>query len=135
MKKLVYLLTFLFIQTFSLSQIINIPDDYPTIQQGIDAAGNGDTILVDTGIYEGNINFNGKNITVASHYLITSDTSYLSQTIISGGSRVVNFENGEDTTAILCGSISVGLKEPTIQGSELKVEIYPNPMECKQEKL
>ena len=39
------------------STIINIPADYPTIQQGIDASTDGDTVLVQPGEYYF-INFN-----------------------------------------------------------------------------
>ena len=48
MNKLFIVLLTLLIPVFTFSQIINIPDDYPTIQQGIDAASYGDTVLVDT---------------------------------------------------------------------------------------
>ena len=54
--------------------------------------------------------FRGKAITVASHYLIDSDTSHIDQTIIDGSNpshpdsaSVVYFVNGEDTTSVLCG--------------------------------
>ncbi len=104
MKKLIFTFFFLF-PIFSFSQIIHIPSDYPTIQEGINASENGDTVLVDTGTYFENINFNGKNITVASYYLTTLDNYYISQTIIDGDSAgsVVIFENEEDQTAWLCG--------------------------------
>ncbi|MBC8526794.1 MAG: hypothetical protein H8D22_08050, partial [Candidatus Cloacimonetes bacterium] len=87
------------------SNIINIPDDHPTIQEGIDASVNGDTVLVQPGTYVENINYNGKNITVASLFLTTQDTSYISQTIIDGNQNgsVVTFESGEDTSAVLTG--------------------------------
>ena len=40
---------------------INIPVDYTTIQPGINASTNGDTVLVQPGTYIENINYNGKN--------------------------------------------------------------------------
>ncbi|MCF7792384.1 MAG: FG-GAP-like repeat-containing protein [Candidatus Cloacimonetes bacterium] len=98
----------LFFIIFSISLFsitINIPDDYATIQEGIDASANGDIVLVQPGTYLENLNFNGKLITVASLYHTTQDTSYISQTIIDGNQMggVVLFESGEDSTAVLTG--------------------------------
>ena len=80
--------------------------DYLTIQSGIDAADNGDLIIVKEGTYYEKINFNGKNITIASLFFITQDPSYISQTIIDGsqsyGSLVI-FENDENSTCVLNG--------------------------------
>jgi predicted outer membrane repeat protein len=85
--------------------VINIPADYPTIQAGINASEDGDVVLVQPGIYlEDEVNFNGKNITLGSLFLATQDSTYISQTVISGmyESGIV-FENGEDSTAFLTG--------------------------------
>ncbi|MBL7047376.1 MAG: right-handed parallel beta-helix repeat-containing protein [Candidatus Marinimicrobia bacterium] len=84
---------------------INIPADQSTIQAGINASVNGDTVLVQPGTYIENINFNGKNIVVGSLILTTGDTSYISQTTIDGDSigSVVTFSNGEDNAALLRG--------------------------------
>jgi parallel beta-helix repeat protein len=88
--------------------IINIPADYPTIQQGIDAGADGDTVLVQPGTYVENINFNGHNIVLGSLFLTTGDSSYIEQTAIDGnsgqtGGPLVSFCAGEDNTAVLIG--------------------------------
>ncbi|MCX6225601.1 MAG: DUF1565 domain-containing protein [Bacteroidia bacterium] len=105
MKKLIILSIILLSASALHGQIIRIPADYPTIQQGIDAAKSGDTVLVSPGTYLENINYNGKNITVASLFLITRDTSYISRTIIDGKKTgsVVTISNGEKATAVLAG--------------------------------
>ncbi len=84
---------------------INGTGNYTTIQEGIDNSVQGDTVLVYPGTYYENINYNGKNITLASLYLTTQADSFIHQTIIDGNQNgsVVTFESGEDTTAVLSG--------------------------------
>ena len=103
--KLNFIFTLLLFFICINATIINVPADQPTIQTGINVTVDGDTVLVQPGTYIENINYIGKNITVASLYLTTQDTSYISQTIIDGNqiSSVVKFESGEDSTAVLTG--------------------------------
>lgn len=85
--------------------IINIPDDYPTIQEGIDASADGDTVLVQPGTYVENINFNGHDIVLGSLFLTFGDTSYIAETIIDGDSAgsVVTIASEENNTTIISG--------------------------------
>jgi uncharacterized repeat protein (TIGR01451 family) len=71
---------------------------FATIQHGIDVAKAGYTVLVHSGTYVENINFNGKNITVKS-------TDGAEKTIIDGNQNgsVVKFVNGENAQAVLNG--------------------------------
>jgi len=104
MKILMIVLCLVFVLHLSAT-IINIPDDYPTIQEGIDVSVNADTVLVQSGTYYENINYNGKAITVGSQYLTSQDSSYLVNTIIDGSNigNIVIIEDVDDSFAILCG--------------------------------
>jgi len=105
MKNLLFVFILVLLCSFLNSTIINVPEDQPTIQAGIAAATNTDTVLVQPGTYVENINYNGKLITVGSLFLTTADTSYISTTIIDGDSlgSVVLFTSEEDSTAVLTG--------------------------------
>jgi hypothetical protein len=107
---LVLLLVLLPLSFLNSQVTINVPGDYPTIQAAINAANNGDLVLVADGTYYENINFMGKAITVASHFINDEDTSHISNTIIDGSQpshsdtgSVVLFKSGEDTTSVLKG--------------------------------
>lgn len=68
------------------SQIINFPIDYPTIQQAINIASNGDTILVMPGTYFENISISSKILTIGSLFLTTGNNLYPDQTILDENS-------------------------------------------------
>jgi parallel beta-helix repeat protein len=80
------------------------PDEaVKTIQAGIDAASDGDIVVVRDGIYSGEGNagilFNGKGITVKSE-------NGRKQCIIDGGKKrfsIVTFSNGEKASSVLSG--------------------------------
>jgi hypothetical protein len=81
----VKIIILLLLTTCGLAGVHRVPSDYPTIQAGIDASANGDTVLVAPGTYTGDgnrdIDFKGKAITVKS-------------------------ENGPQTCIIDCNSVS-----------------------------
>ncbi len=63
----------------------NVPADYATIQAAIDAAVNGDIVLIAPGTYFESPTISGKAITVASLFHTTGDRAYIAQTIVDGG--------------------------------------------------
>lgn len=96
--KRIQLMIILLISVGALSATtINVPDDAATIQAGINVAIDGDSVLVSSGTYIENVNFNGKNIVVYS-------TDGADLTTIDGGGlgSVVTFSSQENN-AILDG--------------------------------
>ena len=99
---IILLIFFVNVNTFAAT--IHVPNDQLTIQSGIDAAKDGDTVLVAAGVYKGdgnvNIDFNGKQIIVKSE-------SGPKTTIIScsytPNTRGFSFTSRETNDAILEG--------------------------------
>ncbi|MCF8378165.1 MAG: T9SS type A sorting domain-containing protein [Bacteroidales bacterium] len=116
MKAFTFLISCFFLGiVVSQATIIHVPDDQPTIQQAIDFAQNGDTILVSPGTYFENINYHGKNVFVASNYIFNNDLSFIHSTIIDGSQPLqpdtascVLIVSGEDSTAVLTGFTLTG---------------------------
>src|SRR5258708_3103823 len=92
---------------------IRVAGDQPTVQAGINAASNGDVVLVAPGTYRENINFLGKNITVKS-------SNGRKVTILDGSQNgsVVTFSSKETRKAVLKGfTITNGYAGPGGFGS------------------
>ncbi len=92
----------------SLAVIYTVPGDYPTIQQAIDAASPGDTVLVSPGTYPEFLDFLGKEIVLTS----VSGAEY---TIIdgNGAGRPVTINSGEGPGTVLNGfTVANGLGWP-----------------------
>ena len=84
---------------------INIPGDFSTIQAGINASWDGDTVLVQPGTYFENIDLSGHDIILGSMFLCTGDQSYIASTIIDGNSdgSVVDFYGYQNISPTIIG--------------------------------
>ncbi len=83
----------------------SVPDDFEHIQEAIEFCLDGDTVLVQPGIYNENINFNGKNILVMSQYQFERNIDRITETVLVGDRScgVVSFVNQENENAALTG--------------------------------
>jgi hypothetical protein len=81
------------------SATIHIPADFASIQTGINASANGDTILVAPGIYGEHIRFNGKAILLLSQ--AGPDQTIIQK--VNNNQPIVRFENAESQNSILDG--------------------------------
>ena len=100
----VALVSALFITVAVHGDIISVPVDQPTIQDAIDAASNGDEVIVAPGTYPEVIDFSGKAITLRS-----SDGANV--TIIDGtglNNSVVKCVSGEGSDTVLDGFTITG---------------------------
>ena len=91
MKKffLLYAICLLIAIPIIAQDTIHVPlPDYQTIQEAINAASNGDVILVAEGIYFENLQIESKSVVLASHYLIDGDRSHITNTTIDGSQPV-----------------------------------------------
>ena len=109
----------------NLGGTIRVPLDQPTIQSGINAALNGDTVLVAAGTYFESISLLGKKIFLKSE--AGRDATVIRY--LGSGGRVVYCGNGEDTNTVIDGfgidgnhqarGIVCNFSSPVIQNCEI----------------
>ena len=90
-------------EDFITSYTVHVPADFTTIQEAVDAAGEGCKIVVSPGTYFENIELTGKNVVLASKE--TDGNPDPENTIIDGGGidSVITFNGDELTTCALIG--------------------------------
>jgi hypothetical protein len=100
-----------------------VPADYPTIQKAVDAARDGDTVLVAPGTYRENVRLAGKTITLASRFLESKDLRDVEATVLDGGGRTcVTVEAGVgEETAIVGLTLRGGQDGITSNGARLRI--------------
>ncbi len=62
--------------------VLEVPREHKTIQKAIDAAKDGDTVLIAPGTYSGPVRLKRKSIILASHFLTTGQKKHIEETII-----------------------------------------------------
>lgn len=72
--------------------VVRVPQNFSGIQAAIGAAQNGDTVLVSPGTYAGNLVISGKTITLASNFIHTANPADVTQTILDGGSTILEIQ-------------------------------------------
>src|SRR5688572_588290 len=87
----------------ALAGTINVPGDYPTIQQGIDAAVNGDLVLVAKGTFVENLDLKGKAITLQGAGRVGGAGPRT--TLVNGslGGPCITIASGEQASTLVMG--------------------------------
>lgn len=119
----------LFLHAPLAATVIRVPYDYSTIQEGIDASSDGDTVLVADGLYAGpgnrDIDFGGRAI------LLTSEHGPEETAIdCEREGRGFSFHSGEGPGSVLRGLTIRGGKVPLIGGGVLCISSSPTIEDC-----
>ena len=110
----IFIIGFLVLISSSIQAVvIDVPGNYAKIQEAINAASNGDTVLVSDGVYTGtnnvNLDFKGKAITIKSK---NGPTNCIIDCGNIDGTRGFYFHNNETLNSVLDGfTIQNGLMD------------------------
>ncbi|MCK5173705.1 MAG: hypothetical protein KAR47_09960 [Planctomycetes bacterium] len=112
-RTIICMMVFMVAQS-AMGAVINVPADYATIQEAIEATFDYDTVVIEPGTYSGggniNLNFRGKLITVQSTE--PDNVGIVRSTIIDCegiiGSRGFEFGSGETSDAAVKGLTVIG---------------------------
>lgn len=88
------------------AKYLKVPEQYGTVQAAIDAAKDGDTVLIAPGVYHEALIIADKSITVASWYLTTKEPRYIKQTVLDG-STLPDPDPEDDIDAMVDAVISL----------------------------
>jgi len=69
--------------------MIYVPMEYTNIQKAIDYASDGDTIIIENGVYNENLVVANKRLTIASNYYVSNDPNDILTTVIDGNRTAV----------------------------------------------
>lgn len=109
---LIIVLSLVLAATPARSATVRVPSDQPTIQQGLQAAQAGDTVLVALGEYSGpgnrDLSFAGKGVVLMSEQGASATTIFISDVF-----RAFVFDGGETRDAVVSGF--------TIRGAEHQI--------------
>jgi hypothetical protein len=127
------------------SRTIQVPSEYQTIQAAIDSATHGDEIVVATGIHQGPVRFNGKDVNLRSsdprNSGVQNGTIIQAPPLVAQGSWVIEFTGTESDVACVSGFTLTGGKPfsfssgGAIQGNGTRASISFNRIQNNQGSL
>ena len=110
MKNTLIIISLVFVWISLSSKILMVPESSPTINEAINVATKGDTIILKPGIYKETLLIKEKNLTIASKFILAHDKKYTMSTVINGEGKnsVVSFLDCPDRSYIVGVSIING---------------------------